>query len=337
MSAAAGPAGDPVHSTSRSSRSTSAALEDEIDTELLLQLAAKRKATASDAAIQAQITTDATTVESRHVFQIAIVPERDRRSRARRPTLRSRRPRRRRPGLLADLKGGKSWEDVVKASGDATAAANNGDLLFLDKGSISPDKAFVDAIFALPTAPGYTDVVKGSDGTFRIGRLTEIAPEQVDPDFTKRIGDAGISLDAYKRVDSALVVRDVIQAQVIAEVVDAPSQAARGLGDRAREQQRPDRHRRRHPRQAHPLLAEQRSGHGQRSQGGRPGLGESEAGGGRRLREAARPAPPPSRPWRRPATTRVRARRTGSFPTSPRTTRPRPSIRRSRLPSSPRG
>ena len=46
------------------------ALEREIDTELILQLAAKRNISASDAAIQAQYTKDATTPERRHVFQI---------------------------------------------------------------------------------------------------------------------------------------------------------------------------------------------------------------------------------------------------------------------------
>ena len=201
---------------------SSAALEDEIDTELLLQLGAKRGVSASAAAVQAQLTTDATTVESRHVFQIAIAPTISPGATA--PTdAQVAAAQTKAQGLLADLKAGKTWEEEVKASGDATAAANNGDLLFVNKGATTPDKAFVDAIFAL-AAPGYTDVIKGSDGTFRIGRLTEIAPEQVDPGFTQRIADAGISLDAYKRVDSALVVRDAIQAQLMAEVVSAPSE-----------------------------------------------------------------------------------------------------------------
>jgi parvulin-like peptidyl-prolyl isomerase len=196
----------------------SVALEDEIDTELVLQLAAKRNATASDAAIKAQITKDATTVESRHVYQIAIVPD---------PTAGTdagvAAAQKKADGLVADLKAGKTWEDVVKESGDATAAANNGDLIFINQGSTSPDTAFVDAIFAL-AAPGYTDVIKGSDGTFRIGRLTEIAPEQVDPGFTQRISAAGISLDAYRRVDSAVVVGALIRAQLTAEVVDSASE-----------------------------------------------------------------------------------------------------------------
>ena len=201
---------------------TTAALEDEIDTELILQLAAKRGDTATDADISAQVTTDATTTESRHAFQIAIAPvistgatvATDAQVAAAQAKAQ---------GLLADLKAGKTWEDVVKESGDATAATNNGDLLFIDKGSTTPDTAFVDAIFAL-AAPGYTDVIKGSDGTFRIGRLTEISAAQVDPNFSQRLADAGVSMDAYRRVDRAVVLKNKVEAQVIAEVVSAPSQ-----------------------------------------------------------------------------------------------------------------
>jgi parvulin-like peptidyl-prolyl isomerase len=201
---------------------SSAALEDAIDTELILQLGAKRGVTPTDAAVQAQVTKDATTVESRHVFQIAIVPEVSPGASAA-TDAQVVAAQAKADGLLADLKAGKAWEDVVKESGDATAEADNGDLLFIDQGSTTPDKAFVDALFAL-AAPGYTDVIKGSDGTFRIGRLTEIAPAQVDPTYTQRITDAGISLDAYKRVDSAIVVGSLITAQLTAEVVDAPSE-----------------------------------------------------------------------------------------------------------------
>ncbi len=201
---------------------SSVALEDAIDTELILQLGAKRHVSATDAAITAQVTTDATTVESRHVFQISVVPEvspgastaTDAQVAAAQAKANS---------LLADLKSGKTWEDVVKESGDPTAAANNGDLLFINKGSSSPDQAFVDAVFALP-APGYTDVIQGSDGTFRIGRVTEIAPASVDQTYTKRITDAGISMDAYRRVDSAIVVGNLISDQLTAEVENAPSE-----------------------------------------------------------------------------------------------------------------
>src|SRR5450759_5004398 len=134
--------------TQQKGQVASVALEDEIDTELLLQLAAKRGDTVTDADVQAQITTDATTVESRHVFQIAIAPVVSPGAKAA-TDAQVAAAQTKAAGLLADLKGGKTWEDVVKASGDATAAANNGDLLFINKGSTTPDKAFVDAILSL--------------------------------------------------------------------------------------------------------------------------------------------------------------------------------------------
>jgi PPIC-type PPIASE domain len=197
---------------------STAALEDAIDTELILQLGAKRDANPTDAAISAQVTKDATTVESRHAYMIAVVPD---------PSAGTdegvSEAQAKADNLLAGLKAGKTWEDVVKESGDATAQANNGDLLFINQTSTTPDVAFVNAIFAL-TGPGYTDVVKGSDGTFRIGRLTEIAPASVDAGFTQRISDAGISMDAYRHVDSAVVVGNLITDQLTAEVVNAPSE-----------------------------------------------------------------------------------------------------------------
>jgi parvulin-like peptidyl-prolyl isomerase len=201
---------------------SSVALEDAIDTELILQLGTKRDAVPTDTAITAQVTTDATTVQSRHAFQIQVVPEVS--TGATTPTdAQVAAAQAKANSLLADLKAGKTWENVVKESGDATAAANNGDLLFINKGSTTPDEAFVNAIFAL-AAPGYTDVIQGSDGTFRIGRLTEIAPAQVDSTYTQRLADAGISMDAYRRVDSAIVVGNLITAQLTAQVVNAPSE-----------------------------------------------------------------------------------------------------------------
>ena len=114
----------------------------------------------------------------------------------------------------------------MKASGDADAAESNGDLYFLDEGSTSPDVGFVEAIFALE-APGYTDVVEGTDGTFRIGRMTEIAAEVVDPNYMRRASDAGVDEVAYRRVASSIVARDELETKILAEVVDNPSEQRR--------------------------------------------------------------------------------------------------------------
>ncbi len=177
---------------------------------LILQLAPKRNFAVTDAAIDAQVAKDSTTPESRHTFEIQVSPETT--GGASTPTQAEKdAARKKADGLLADLKGGKSWEDVVKASGDASAAETNGDLSFVDKGSTSPDAAFVDAVFAL-AGPGYTEVIEGADGVFRIGRLTEISKEVVDPNYLPRAADAGVSEKTYRRAAASIVARDGIEA-----------------------------------------------------------------------------------------------------------------------------
>ncbi|MDA8238074.1 MAG: peptidylprolyl isomerase [Chloroflexi bacterium] len=203
----------------------SQAYENVIDEALILQLAPKRSVAVTAAQIDEQVTKDATTPESRHTFVITVAPAVS--SGAAAPTQEQKdAARKKAEGLLADLEGGTSWEDVVKASGDASAADTNGDLTFIDKGTTSPDQAFVDAVFAL-AAPGYTDVVEGADGAFRIGRVTEIVPAVTDPNYMKRAADAGVDEAAYRRASEAVLARDGIEASLIAEVVDKPSEQRR--------------------------------------------------------------------------------------------------------------
>jgi parvulin-like peptidyl-prolyl isomerase len=201
------------------------AYEREIDTMLILQLAGTEGVTITDEAITAQVEEDATTPESRHTYVIQVAPETS--AGATEPTAEQvAAAKKKADDLRAQLEGGTSWEDVVKASGDADAAESNGDLFFLDEGTTSPDEAFVEAIFALE-APGYTDVVEGADGIFRIGRMTEIAPEVVDPNYLRRAADAGIDEEAYRRVASSVVARDELEAKLLAEVVEKPSEQRR--------------------------------------------------------------------------------------------------------------
>jgi len=200
----------------------SQAYENEIDTTLILQLAPTRQVTITDEEIDAQVTEDATTPESRHTYMITVTPETS--EGATEPTQEQKdAARKKADGLVADLEGGKTWEEVVAASGDASAVETNGDLYFIEEGSTSPDEAFVEAIFALQ-APGYTTAVEGADGAYRIGRMTEIYEEVVDPNYMQRAVDAGVNEEAYRRSASGIVARDEIDAQIIAEVVDKPSE-----------------------------------------------------------------------------------------------------------------
>jgi parvulin-like peptidyl-prolyl isomerase len=203
----------------------SLAYDREIDTTLLLQLASQRAIAVTPAEVDAQVAKDATTPESRHSFAIAVTPEKD--TGATTPTQAQKdAAKKKADGLRADLEAGKTWEEVVKASGDADAAETNGDLFFIDKGTTSPDAPFVEAIFAL-AAPGFTEVIEGDDGVYRIGRMTEVSAELVDPNYMQRATDAGVSEAAYRRSAGSIVARDKTEAQLIAEVVDKPSEQRR--------------------------------------------------------------------------------------------------------------
>ncbi len=197
-------------------------IEYAIDTELVRQLAAKRGLTIDPADVDAQMTKDATVPESRHAWMIAIAPEKstgatsstDAQIAAAKASAGK---------LLADLQGGKTWEDVVKESGDAAAQAGNGDLLYVDKGTTSPDTAFVDALMALPDTKSYTGVIQGADGSFRIGRVTDIVAATVDTSFEQRLRTAGVDVASYRAVAASFVARDKIQAQLFAEILDKAS------------------------------------------------------------------------------------------------------------------
>ena len=196
------------------------AISREEDTVLLAQLGRERSVVVTDAQVDAKLTEEATTAEERHAWVISVIPEVS--TGATEPTAAQKdAARTKAEGLLAQLKGGTAWEEVVKSSGDSYAATN-GDLLYITKDATTPDPKFVAAVFAL-AANGLTDVVEGDDGTFRIGRVTDIVPPSVDANYQAKISDAGIDLKDYRRIVAASVTQDGIEAQLVKEVVETPS------------------------------------------------------------------------------------------------------------------
>ncbi len=199
---------------------SSVAYERLIDATLQAQLAEREGITVTDAEIDAQLLKEATRPEERHTFLIAVAPEVD--PGATKPTDAQRAAARAKAeAALADIRAGKAFEDVARTVSTDASAAKGGDLGWIQKeGGL--DQAFVDAVFAL--APnGVTDVVEGADGTFRIGKVTEIAPAEVDTTFQQQIQNEGIGLDAYRKVVRADVIRQKLEDALLAQVVDAPS------------------------------------------------------------------------------------------------------------------
>ncbi|HEY2917083.1 MAG TPA: peptidylprolyl isomerase [Candidatus Limnocylindrales bacterium] len=195
----------------------SIALERLIDIKLQTSLAAQEGvAPVTDADIDAELATEATIDEERHVWLIACEPGVD-------PNT----------GQVSDatkaaakakcqdaadqIKGGKAWEDVAKTTSTDTTAAQAGDLGWLPKDKTSYDQAFMDAVFAAAQNTP-TDPVLGDDGIYRVGRATDIAAKDVDQAFQTKITDYPIKLDDYRAAVKADVIQNKLSDKVVADL-----------------------------------------------------------------------------------------------------------------------
>jgi parvulin-like peptidyl-prolyl isomerase len=191
-------------------------LEKIIDNRIQANLAAQEGVTVTDADIDAQLADEATLPEARHAWQIAVTPETD--GSTAEPTAEQVAAARAKiDKALADIKGGAKWEDVARTvSTDAATAAQGGDLGWLGTEDPQTDEAFLGALFAA-AANTPTDVVEGEDGTFRIGRVTEVAPETVDEAYTETLVNDGLDLAKYRAVVRGDVVRKKLEDKLVAD------------------------------------------------------------------------------------------------------------------------
>jgi len=203
--------------TTQRNQLTSTALERLIDTTLQAKLAAAAGVGVAPTEIDARLTKEATTPEERHAWVIEVKPVVDLANVA--PTAaQTADAKAKADAALRDLQSGKSWEDVAKTvSTDASTAPQAGDLGWVVSTGATVDPDYLKALFAVdvntPTA-----VIEGADGTYRIGRVTEIAPESVDTAYQAKIVDAGVSLDKYRAVLAADVLHDKLQTKIVGDL-----------------------------------------------------------------------------------------------------------------------
>jgi parvulin-like peptidyl-prolyl isomerase len=198
---------------------TQLTLERLVDTALQAKLATDNGVTVTDQDVDAQLTDLATTSEERHVWMIEVQPNADAvtgdvTSEQKRIALGDAQR------ALARLKAGESWEDVARTVSTSGNAPQAGDLGWLAKQS-GYDTAFMDAVFAVDQS-ATTDIIEGDDGTYRIGRYTESAAAEVDPNFQSDITDAGILLTDYRVAARGDVVRTKLSDKIVADL-SAPS------------------------------------------------------------------------------------------------------------------
>src|SRR5205085_9816110 len=90
-----------------------------------------------------------------------------------------------------------------------------GDLGWLDPGP-GEDADWQDAVFKLE-GNGLTDVILGADGTYRIGKVTEIVPAQVDQTYDEKLADAKITQEAQRAPVASEVMRTVLGDRIVAD------------------------------------------------------------------------------------------------------------------------
>jgi len=202
----------------------SIALEQLVDGQIQDQLAAQQGVTVTDADIDAKVKDDATTPEVRHAWMIAVAPElKDGESVATADEKAAAKAKA--DQALADLKAGKDWDSIAKAVSTDPTKAQAGDLSYIDKDA-TLDVAFRDALIAAPKDTP-TAVIEGADGTYRIGRVTEIIPPQTDATYATQINDfASTGLPKVNEADLRTSLRHDVVRQKLGDAVLAPYLAA---------------------------------------------------------------------------------------------------------------
>jgi parvulin-like peptidyl-prolyl isomerase len=187
-----------------------------VDARVQASLATTEGIGVADAAIDERLVDEATTPELRRIWVIEVRPARDEGatdpSAAQKAEAKAKAEAARR-----EIDGGKAWEEVAKAVSTATSAPVGGDLGWLVEDTTILETDFATALFALESG-AMTDVVEGDDGTFRFGRVTEIAPSTVDSTFEAQVTTAGIALPAYREAVRVDLVRKALEDKVVADI-----------------------------------------------------------------------------------------------------------------------
>ena len=167
------------------------------------QLAGAEGITVDEAEIDARIAAEFAGVERRHVFAIVVKPATTADAA---PSVAQRRVAlEKAQAAMAALESGRPFDEVAREFSTDASAAHGGDIGFITEIG-APDTTWGERVFDVELG-GTTGIVRGQDGAYRIGRVTEITPAGEQP---------GLRDDLTKVVsDSAL--RDLIRYEVAAD------------------------------------------------------------------------------------------------------------------------
>lgn len=207
----------------RSSALTTTGLDDLIDVIYQSQLATEEGITVSDADVDAALAKEFAGVEKRHVLGIAVKAVSAEGEDTAPSITEQRAALEKAESALAALDSGRDFADVAREFSSDATAQTGGDMGVLSEVAV-PDANWATELFKLDLN-GTTGVVRGTDGVYRIGRVTEITPagEQVGlhEDLSKTVPDAALR-DLLRYEVGAQKVNDKITTAALAET---PEQA----------------------------------------------------------------------------------------------------------------
>jgi parvulin-like peptidyl-prolyl isomerase len=193
------------------------ALERVIDAKLQAKLATEEGITTTPADIDAKLLEEATTPEQRRAWVIELAPEIE--PGETEPTAAQKTAARSvAEAALEQLQDGTASEDVASSvSTDTTTAPQAGEIGWLQEDETQVDEPFLKAIYAAELNTP-TEVIVGDDGSYRIGRVTEIAPEAVDDAYQAKLVNDGIDLEKYRAAVLADVIHEKLEDKIVAQV-----------------------------------------------------------------------------------------------------------------------
>lgn len=205
----------------RKQQAAALALERLIDATIQAELAEREGVVVTDADIDARLLEEATIPELRHAWIIEVAPEvpdgaiepgDEEKAAAKAKADRA----------LADLRAGRDWLTVAREVSTSESRDQGGDVGIIDEFA-AIDAAVSDALFAV-AANTPTDVVEGADGTYRIGRVTEIVAPRVDATLEAEYTAEGISVADFREVIRADVVRTKLGEKITAPYLEPAPQ-----------------------------------------------------------------------------------------------------------------
>jgi len=190
-------------------------LESLVDVMYQAQLAPDNGVTVSDSDIDARYQQEISDPEQRHVYAVAIAPQAADPTNG--PTTAERLAALDQANqALADLQAGKDFSDVAHTYGTDDKSKAGGDLGTVTQLTIS-DATFGSALFKLPLN-GTTGIIRGDDGSYRIGRVTEITPGGVNVNLKNDLLKI-MSEDEAKKLIGYDVASGALKDKIIADAL----------------------------------------------------------------------------------------------------------------------